>query len=129
LLATDQYTHENRWHALHDGFVRAVVDPQQNALACALATARHTEAEPVEWLRAERIRQALKVGPEQLDGATRLALLSDPVALSRLHAQVWNEQHEPWLSAWRRSIEADPHSPLLPLHPEQAALQPSLANA
>ncbi|MNQ88548.1 Glucans biosynthesis glucosyltransferase H [compost metagenome] len=129
LLATDQYTHENRWHALHDGFVRAVVDPQQNALACALATARHRHAEPVEWLRGERIRQALKVGPEQLDGHIRLALLSDPVALGRLHALVWNEQNEAWLNAWRRSIEADPHSPLLPLHPEPAALEPSLANA
>lgn len=129
LLATDQYTHENRWHALHDGFVRAVVDPQQNALACALATARHTQAEPVEQFRAERVRQALEAGPHQLDGSTRLALLSDPVALARLHALVWSEQHEAWLSAWRESIKADPHAPLLPLHPEPVVLQTSLANA
>ena len=41
LVSTDLYTHENRWHALKHGFIRAVVDPQQNALACALATSRH----------------------------------------------------------------------------------------
>src|SRR3546814_13720248 len=62
LLSTDQYTHENRWHALNDGFIRAVVDPQQNALAFALATSRHGQAEPIEWLRIERVRHALKVG-------------------------------------------------------------------
>ncbi|MFJ4372796.1 glucans biosynthesis glucosyltransferase MdoH [Pseudomonas japonica] len=128
LLATDQYTHENRWHALHDGFVRAVVDPQQNALACALATARHGVAEPIEALRAERIAKALQVGPSALDGATRLALLSDPVALSRLHDSVWAEHNAAWLDVWRASIANDPHSPLLPLHPEPV-LQPSLASA
>ncbi|MCP3750145.1 glucans biosynthesis glucosyltransferase MdoH [Pseudomonas sp. SBB6] len=128
LLATDQYTHENRWHAMHDGFVRAVVDPQQNALACALATARHGAAAPIEALRAERIAKALEVGPSGLDGNTRLALLSDPVALARLHTAVWDEQNEAWLGVWRQSIANDPHSPLLPLHPEPA-VQPSLASA
>ncbi len=128
LLATDQYTHENRWHALHDGFVRAVVDPQQNALACALATARHGVAEPIEALRAERIAKALQVGPSGLDGNTRLALLSDPVALSRLHDSVWAEHNAAWLDVWRASIANDPHSPLLPLHPEPTP-QPALANA
>jgi len=128
LLATDQYTHENRWHAMHDGFVRAVVDPQQNALACALATARHGVAAPIESLRAERIEKALDLGPTGLDGNTRLALLSDPVALTRLHNRVWDEKHEPWLSVWRQSIANDPHSPLLPLHPEPVA-QPSMASA
>ncbi len=128
LLATDQYTHENRWHALNDGFVRAVVDPQQNALACALATARHGVAEPIEALRAERIAKALQVGPSGLDGNTRLALLSDPVALARLHDQVWAEHNSAWLDVWRQSKASDPHSPLLPLHPEES-VQPTLASA
>ena len=117
LSATAEYTHENRYHALHDGFIRAVVDPQQNALACALATSRHREAEPIEWLRAERVRHAIKVGPAALNTHERMALLSDPVALARLHALVWNEGHEDWLNAWRESIAADPHAPLLPLQP------------
>ncbi|WP_460417266.1 glucans biosynthesis glucosyltransferase MdoH [Pseudomonas sp. microsymbiont 2] len=126
LLATDQYTHENRWHAMHDGFVRAVVDPRQNALACAMATARHGQAAPIEALRAERVAKALEVGPQGLDLNTRLALLSDPVALSRLHEQVWAGHNTAWIDVWRASIANDPHSPLLPLHPENLA-QPALA--
>ena len=128
LASTDAYTHENRWHALKDGFVRAVVDPRQNALACSLATARHGQAEPIEWMRAERVRTALAVGPEKLDSATRLYLLSDPVALSRLHSQVWSDQNEAWLGAWRQSVAADPHAPLLPLQPDVPVPQ-NLANA
>ena len=128
LLATDQYTHENRWHALHDGFVRAVVDPRQNALACAMATARHGQAAPIEALRAERVAKAIEVGPNGLDLNTRLALLSDPVALSRLHEQVWAEHNAAWIDVWRASINNDPHSPLLPLHPENEG-QPALVGA
>ncbi len=125
LQATDEYTHENRWHALNDGFIRAVVDPRQNALACALATSRHGQAEPIEWLRVERVRHALKVGPAALDNHSRLQLLSDPVALARLHAQVWSEGHGEWLDAWRASVKADPHAPLLPLQPAVAVAQPA----
>ncbi len=128
LLATDQYTHENRWHALHDGFVRAVVDPRQNALACAMATARHGQAAPIEALRAERVAKALETGPKGLDLNTRLALLSDPVALSRLHEQVWAQHNAAWIDVWRASIKNDPHSPLLPLHPENEG-QPALVGA
>ncbi|WP_300725093.1 glucans biosynthesis glucosyltransferase MdoH [Pseudomonas sp.] len=117
LSATAEYTHENRYHALNDGFVRAVVDPQQNALACALATSRHREAEPIEWLRIERVRHALKVGPAALSNSERMAVLSDPVVLARLHALVWSEGHEDWLNAWRKSVAADAHAPLLPLQP------------
>src|SRR5450830_264333 len=125
LLSTEKYTHENRWHALNDGFVRSVVDPQQNALACALATSRHREAEPIEYLRGERVRYALKVGPAGLTNAERLALLSDPVALARLHEQVWSEGHAEWLGAWRESIKSDPHAPLLPLQPLSSQAQPA----
>ncbi|WP_462401481.1 glucans biosynthesis glucosyltransferase MdoH [Pseudomonas sp. Marseille-QA0332] len=127
LRATDHYAHENRWHAMRDGFVRAVVDPRQNALACAMATARHRHAEPIEKQRAANLAKALEVGPQALDAATRLALLSDPVALARLHERVWSEQHRAWIDLWRGSIANDPHSPLLPLHPEGGA-QPALAS-
>ena len=129
LISTDQYTHENRWHALNDGFVRAVVDPQQNALACALATSRHRHAEPIEWMRIERVRHAIKGGPEQLNNHERLQLLSDPVALARLHEAIWAEGNEAWLEAWRASVKADPHAPLLPLQPANHLNVPSLANA
>ena len=118
LISTDRYTHENRWHSLNDGFIRAVVDPRQNALACALATSRHRQAAPVESMRSERVATAIEGGPAKLDNNARLALLSDPVALARLHSRVWEEQSEPWLSAWRESVQADPHAPLLPMQPQ-----------
>jgi membrane glycosyltransferase len=129
LVSTDKYTHENRWHALNDGFVRAVVDPQQNALACALATSRHRHAEPIEWMRVERVRHAIKGGPELLNNHERLQLLSDPVALARLHELVWSEGNSAWLNAWRASVDADPHAPLLPLQPATHVNESTLVNA
>jgi membrane glycosyltransferase len=90
-----------------------------------LATSRHREAEPIEYLRTERVRHALKVGPAGLNNGERLALLSDPVALARLHEQVWSEGHAEWLAAWRDSIKADPHAPLLPLQPLSSQAQPA----
>ena len=102
LRATDEYTYENRWHALKDGFLKAAVDPLLNALACAMGTARHNRAQAIETVRGERIGKAIEKGPEQLDGATRLALLSDPVALSRLHTRVWEEDRDDWLAAGAR---------------------------
>ena len=70
-------------------------------------------------------RGVLKVGPAGLNNSERLALLSDPVALARLHEQVWSEGHAEWLGAWRASIKADPHAPLLPLQPQSPQAQPA----
>ena len=67
----------------------------------------------------------MKVGPAGLTNDERVALLSDPVALGRLHEQVWSEGHAEWLQAWRTSVDADPHAPLLPLKPVN--VQPQLA--
>jgi membrane glycosyltransferase len=117
LRATDEYTYQNRWQALKDGFVRSVADPLLNALACAMGTARHAKAEPIEAMRAARVQQALEGGPDKLGGEARLALLSDPVALSRLHLQVWEGARGNWLEPWRKSIQADAHAPALPLAP------------
>ncbi|WP_263261659.1 glucans biosynthesis glucosyltransferase MdoH [Pseudomonas sp. RIT-PI-S] len=126
LISTDAYTHENRWHALREGFVRAVVDPRQNALACALATSRHGQAAPVEAMRDSMVGKALAGGPSALDSNARLYLLSDPVALARLHQEVWESRSEAWLAAWRASVAADPHAPALPLQPLAGG---TLANA
>ncbi|MBD1551857.1 glucans biosynthesis glucosyltransferase MdoH [Pseudomonas typographi] len=124
LAATDRYTHENRYHALKDGFVRSVVDPRQNALACALATARHVPGNPLIEVNRERwVAKALEGGPEAIKGNDRLALLSDPVALARLHQRVWEAHSEVWLKAWRDSLAADPHAPALPLQPGAKAAQ------
>jgi membrane glycosyltransferase len=95
-------------------------------LACALATSRHRQAQPIEVVRMERVDHAIAVGPDKLSNHERLMLLSDPVALGRLHERVWSEGQEPWLAAWRASIEADPHAPLLPLQPQSQTQQPAL---
>ncbi|MFO1871628.1 glucans biosynthesis glucosyltransferase MdoH [Pseudomonas aeruginosa] len=128
LRATDEYTYENRWHALKDGFLKAAVDPLLNALACAMGTARHNRAQAIETVRGERIGKAIDKGPEQLDGATRLALLSDPVALSRLHTRVWEEDRDDWLGRWRKAEADDPHAASVPLAqvvPGDAGLLPA----
>jgi membrane glycosyltransferase len=117
LLSTDRYTQENRQNALKDGFVRAVVDPRQNALAYGLGTARHAKAAPIESMRAQWVHQALEAGPQKLDNSTRMSLLSDPVAISRLHEHVWADQNVAWLEAWRQSKQAEAHSTSSPLQP------------
>ena len=71
------------------------------------------------------MRHAIKVGPAGLNNHDRLQLLSDPVALARLHEQVWAESHAEWLDAWRASVKADPHAPLLPLRPLSMQAQPA----
>ncbi|ANI17892.1 MULTISPECIES: glucans biosynthesis glucosyltransferase MdoH [Pseudomonas] len=121
LRSTDEYTYQNRWQALKDGFVRSVSDPLLNALACAMGTARHARSEAIEAARQRRVQQALEGGPQAVAGEARLALLSDPVALSRLHLQVWEGGHENWLEPWRKSVQADAHSPALPLAPPAGA--------
>ena len=73
-----------------------------------MGTARHNRAQAIETVRGERIGKAIEKGPEQLDGATRLALLSDPVALSRLHTRVWEEDRDDWLGRWRKAEADDP---------------------
>ena len=77
--------------------------------------------EAIEAARQRRVQQALEGGPQAVAGEARLALLSDPVALSRLHLQVWEGGHENWLEPWRKSVQADAHSPALPLAPPAGA--------
>ncbi|WP_448683312.1 glucans biosynthesis glucosyltransferase MdoH [Pseudomonas nicosulfuronedens] len=124
LRATDEYTYQNRWQALKDGFVRSAVDPVLNALACAMGTARHGQSAAIEATRTALVEKALEAGPEQLDGSRRLALLSDPVALSRLHLALWQGDKEQWIGPWRQSLKADAHAPAVPLAPvaEQGAM-------
>ncbi|KNC07842.1 glucans biosynthesis glucosyltransferase MdoH [Pseudomonas sp. RIT-PI-a] len=127
LVSTDRYTQENRDNALKDGFVRAVVDPRQNALAYGLGTARHGKAAPIESMRAQWVHQALQGGPQKLDNNTRMSLLSDPVAISRLHEHVWADQNTAWLDAWRQSKQAE--RPAQPEQPLGAVPATGLQNA
>ena len=107
LLATEEYLQLNRERALSNGFMHAVVNPSFNALATALATARHHLRGAIERNREERVNEALELGPEKLVKGKRLELLSDPVALSRLHQRVWLL---PQGAAWREFYQQLPHN-------------------
>jgi membrane glycosyltransferase len=109
LLATEEYLQLNRERALANGFMHAVVNPSFNALSAALATARHHLRATIERNREERVKEALVLGPEKLVKGKRLELLSDPVALSRLHQRVWLQ---PEGAAWREYYQQLPHNPL-----------------
>ena len=110
LLSTYAYTRHNREHAMENGFIEAVLRPFPNALACAMATARHGQAPLLEQARQRALNEALELGPKKLDGKRKLALLSDPVLLARLHAQLWQqaEQHPLWRHAYQQSAPPQP---------------------
>ncbi|BBI91449.1 putative glucan biosynthesis: glycosyl transferase [Serratia symbiotica str. Tucson] len=91
LLATEQYLQLNRRRALTNGFMHAVVNPSFNALSTSLATARHHLRAAIERNREARVNEALDLEPEKLVKDKRLELLSDPVALSRLHQRIWQQ--------------------------------------
>lgn len=99
LVATENYLQRNRARILADGFRRAVVDPAYNALAVGMATARHGVSDLVERNRQEHLAAALTLGPAKLTPAQRLAVLSDPVTLSRLHLRLWSQPEQ--MAAWR----------------------------
>jgi membrane glycosyltransferase len=83
-------------------FVDAVVDPALNALMCAAAVARFTSIASVLDEREHAVRVALLKGPGALSNALKLRLLSDPVALSRLHWLVWTAREAD--AAWRDAV-------------------------
>ena len=123
LVSTYAYAKHNREHALHQGFIAAALQPFPNALACAMATARHGTSPRLETARQRLLQHALNNAPERLDGPSKLALLSDPVALSRLHARLWEqtEQHPSWQQAFSQAVEQPVRLPAtqarLPLSP------------
>ncbi|CAJ0998365.1 glucans biosynthesis glucosyltransferase MdoH [Sodalis praecaptivus] len=104
LVATENYLQRNRARMLADGFRRAVVDPAYNALAVGMATARHGVSDLVERNRQEHLVAALTLGPTKLSPAQRLAVLSDPVTLSRLHLRLWSQPEH--MAAWRAPVIA-----------------------
>lgn len=82
-------------------FVDAVVDPVVNALICASGVARIGQSATIRKHRLRLVDDALKGGPAVLTSQQKMTLLSDPVALSHLHFQVWTSPgaHPIWLEA------------------------------
>jgi membrane glycosyltransferase len=83
------------------GFIEAVVDPVINALTCAAGVARFSQTGTVRSGRQQLVRFALQNGPAQLTAPQKIRLLSDPLALSQLHLDVWTspESHALWRDA------------------------------
>ena len=102
-MDTDKYLVMNRKRALDDGFMHAVFNPSFNALATAMATARHRASHVLEIARDRHVEQALNETPEKLNRDRRLVLLSDPVTMARLHYRVWNspEKYSSWVSYYQ----------------------------
>jgi len=82
--------HKSARHPMElPGFVEAVADPVTNAIACASGVARPRASEAVRRERGRLVDTALARGPEALNAREKMTLLNDPLALSRLHFEVW----------------------------------------
>ena len=81
--------------------MEAVVDPLTNALACASGMPRVKQSEAVRRERDRLVDRARKHGPAALLPRQKLLLLNDPMALSRLHVDVWTrpDTHVVWRGA------------------------------
>ena len=64
LVDTDRFLEMNRQRSLDDGFMHAVFNPSFNALATAMATARHRASKVLEIARDRHVEQALNETPE-----------------------------------------------------------------
>jgi membrane glycosyltransferase len=82
-------------------FTAAVVDPVANAVACASGVARLKQTGRLINERFRLVQDALISDPNLLTADQKSALLSDPLALSQLHFQVWAsaEAHSGWQNA------------------------------
>jgi membrane glycosyltransferase len=79
-------------------FADAVVDPQLNALLCACASARPGLPATTRAQHARLADVALEQGAAALTPAQANLLLQDPLALARLHFDVWSapQAHATW---------------------------------
>jgi len=87
-------------------FRDAVIDPTLNALACTAGVARPQLPAAVRGQQALLAKKALVDGLQALSAAQKTLLLTDPIALSRLHFDVWtsDEAH----ASWQDELKAPP---------------------
>jgi membrane glycosyltransferase len=94
------------------GFVDAVANPRVNALTCAVSCS-HARSSPRAQSRRQRaVAAAVKDGPRALTDQQKLFFLTDPLALSQLHFEVWTSPaaHPTWLAACLPGNRGD-HAP------------------
>jgi len=82
-------------------FVDAVVDPLNNAIACAALFPHARRSPGAQSRRDHTITTAVQGGPGALTDPQKLFLLTDPLALAQLHFQIWTSPaaHESWFAA------------------------------
>ena len=107
------------------GFVDAVVDPVINAVTCAAAVARFTRTAQLDDHRMKKVDVALAQGPDGLSAPSKLRLLGDPIALSRLHWRVWTspDAHIAWREAMASPRPADATAAAMPVRPARADMR------
>jgi membrane glycosyltransferase len=89
-------------HPVHDGFVRAIVDPEANALHRGLLRGARQRSPAIGTARHQLVERALRTGPGALALGDRRVVLLDPDATDALHAAVWalpEERFADWLSS------------------------------
>jgi membrane glycosyltransferase len=93
-------------------FVDAVLDPAVNGALRAARAVSVPERPAAAARRGTQVEHALRAGPQGLDSAARLALLADPLTLSRLHQQLKNAlaAYEAWVPAISYPQAHAPHA-------------------
>jgi membrane glycosyltransferase len=94
------------------GFVEAVVNPRVNAVAAAVSCARAKLSPRAQARRHRAVTIAVKEGPLALSDAERLFFLTDTLALSELHREIWTSAaaHPTWLAAGPAEPASLPHA-------------------
>jgi len=85
-----------------DGFVRAAVDPEVNALHRALQGRRRSVGDTVRAARAALVERALADGPGALEPRERRALFRDPGSVDALHRRTWSLASDDEAERWGR---------------------------
>ncbi|MCU0668220.1 MAG: glucans biosynthesis glucosyltransferase MdoH [Myxococcota bacterium] len=83
-----------------DGFTRAVVDPLQNAVHCALIGSGRSFAEKLRHSHAALVDRAVAGGPRALGASERRRLLRDAEAMLALHKSVWELSNRDRAAQW-----------------------------
>ncbi|MCB1898564.1 glucans biosynthesis glucosyltransferase MdoH [Cognatazoarcus halotolerans] len=90
------------------GFREAVVDPDMNAVIRAVVNRRTRFTAATRAARRALVEEAALRGPEALDRAQKMTLLSDADSLYQLHQRVWTspESHDDWYGPAARQTDA-----------------------
>ncbi|MBF0530117.1 MAG: glucan biosynthesis glucosyltransferase H, partial [Deltaproteobacteria bacterium] len=87
-----------------DGFIRAVVDPEVNALHLTLLGGPRSLAPRIVQRRLSIQSKALSFGPSSLSRKEKIELLYDPARLADLHRLVWELPAEALAGKWKVKI-------------------------